>query len=298
MRRFVSNIFILGCAVQICLGAVWLVTHLGHSPSEVLGQLGALACACLASCFFLGMLGFTRGRTIFGALAMLTFPMALQCHMEAGPYSFMASLELLQVGLLLRFFHRNGAKERYFKGGLVAFLAITVLLVVMGIPVEKRELGENPRIGWPAVVASRVAWSSLNADYPAWPESWQEDIPLRKMRESSYYGDNMNRVLLPYMEEVYGTNAEGTGQIREMLLGMSAIAWDRNAKGIVKNIMWDLAGYTLSPAVVECQLAGMGYDSCTGVLYGRFLERTRCRVILCRRSQKSRQGSSSFPSRG
>ena len=289
MRKILEQILYIGFGIQICLGLLWMVPNMIGSPFRGESLFGVnpgwgmafflrllqVAFASYVAYRFLKKLGVAdRRKCVFGMLIMVTFPMTMQCHMSFGGYSLMSSLELLQFCLILDLWRSKKTKDKRKKAKVGLFCLLSLLLVAVGVPIEKKELGTDAQSSIHSVLVSRLAWSSLNETYPAWPQEWQEALPVWKVRDVSSYGDHINRVLLPYMEEVYGTDEAGSKQIQNILQQMAILALQRNTKGIVREICWDAVGYGISPVVLQLQLAGKGYDSCSGVNYANMLERT------------------------
>lgn len=270
------GVLIIGFCVQVVMGLIWMVLQFAGSlavgeslfcvqGSELLAHLQCLIQVVLAGYAaydFLGVVGLAareRKYRIGGALVMVTFPMAMQCHMSLGGESLLSSLLLLQTAMIIRLV-RNRKKATF--GGIV--LLMIAMLAVGFLQKEERPLIEK--------LGSRLAWSSLNEAYGSWPAEVQAVLPAAKVREATHYADGFSKVLVPYLEELYGSDAQGTQQVKDVIAEITRIGFARNTKGIVKEIAWDGLGYLISPVVVQLQLAGYGYDSCTGVLYDNMRE--------------------------
>lgn len=130
-----KGVLFIGISIQTVLGIVWMCRNFSHVPQfgeslfyiqvsrtlrcdEYTGILYPLflwivrrnhfvvygiqlAAAYAASCRFLGVfLPVKNRKTLWGGLALVTIPIALQCHMAILPCSFAASLLLLELSLL------------------------------------------------------------------------------------------------------------------------------------------------------------------------------------------------------
>ncbi len=278
------GVLMIGFCVQIVMGLIWMVLRFAGSlavgeslfciqGNELFAHLQCLVqllLAFFAAYHFLSVVGPEKGERSFrlgGTLVLVTFPMAMQCHMSLGGESLVSSLLLLQTAVLVRFLRKrkgNGAEAAGRRDLLCASLLMIILIVV--------GFGERSGSTVTARVGSRLAWSSLNENYAAWPEELRAVLPEAKVREATHYADNFSTVLVPYLNEIYGTDAQGRQKVEGALWDIALIALESNTKGIVKEIVWDGLGYLCSPVVVQLQLAGYGYDSCTGVLYDNMRE--------------------------
>lgn len=291
MKNKVERVLFVGFCGQICIGMLWMVLRFCGSlaASESLFSMGKnefvahvwcllqLLIAGFASYHLLKTLGISGKKwRICGVLAMLTFPMAMQCHLTLGTDSIVSSLLLLLFSAGIRCIH--GGKER--TRGQVGVIVLTVVLLagisVYEVGVNKASNTEYTKLEekWETSMVSRFAWSSLQTLYGTWPEEIKEVLPEQIVRETSYYADNVERVLLPCLQQTYGTDEQGSAQTSAVLQTITRIALESNTKGICREILWDMAGYGLSPIVVQLQLAGMGYDSYTGILYDHMGQRT------------------------
>ncbi|MBR1930486.1 MAG: hypothetical protein IJ833_03290 [Lachnospiraceae bacterium] len=291
LRRVMKGVLLIGFSVQIILGLLWMILNFPGSsmmteslfcmkvnPVTVCIQyVLQVLLAFGAARFFLREWGVQdKKRNIWAALVLLTFPMAMQCHLSVGAESLLGSVLLIQVGVLLKL-QKPGMEKREHKRAYANILLLSVLLIALGISAGMQEHGADyrgGRLGFASAMASRFAWSSLNETYNGWSEELKAVLPLSKTREITYYADNVYRVLLPTLEEAYGTEASGTRQVQEALWQLSKTALQGNTKGIVREISWDAAGYCLTPMVFLLQLVGKGYDSYSGILYDRMLQGT------------------------
>lgn len=119
---------------------------------------------------------------------------------------------------------------------------------------------EEPGHSIEAAVASRFAWPAIWNDQGSWTEDLRE-IVEDVLWETSYYPENM--ALLEFaLEERVGAEAAAAyyRQIAE-------VAWRNHASMIIRQMGWDVLGYTVTPVVFQLQLRGEAYDSYTGRNY-------------------------------
>lgn len=115
-------------------------------------------------------------------------------------------------------------------------------------------------------LASRTAWTSLYKSYVDMEGKDRKFIDYQTMVESAYEAIGIENILWPSLEEEYGTK-----EAERILTELSKVAW-RNGKGqIIKEIIWDMAGYVMPPVVLPMQLEGRAYDSYSGVNYLQIL---------------------------
>ncbi|MCM1194084.1 MAG: hypothetical protein NC123_19485 [Butyrivibrio sp.] len=323
VRLVIKNILFIGFTVQICLGLIWMAANFtkvqdftpvdtgvyplflrvaGRWPGLVyLLQLGA---AFYAGCRLLKSLGVSQKICLWGSLALLTLPMAMQCHMALLPYSFVASLAQLELSfawesaeegeksgegalwgslacfgaqcllwpeycipgavlplllLLRRLPGMLRKKERLFRGLLlvVCFAAVTAA----GWAAERSEEsagGGTP--GWNWLLAKRFGWPTIWADWGGAPE----ELGLTDSNEvwwGAYYPSYMDIYVKPGLETM--TPEAGAAVMKKMV----SRAWRIHYPMIVRQIGWDVLGYSVTPVILPLQLAGDAYDSCSGRNY-------------------------------
>ncbi len=119
---------------------------------------------------------------------------------------------------------------------------------------------EEPGRGIQAAMASRFAWPTIWYDQGSWTEDLREAVE-DVLWEASYYPENM-ALLQSALEERVGREA-AEAYYREM----AEVAWRNHAPMIIRQIGWDLLGYTVTPVIFQLQLRGEAYDSYTGRNY-------------------------------
>ncbi len=294
IRRVAEEVLFIGFCVQICIGIIWMVLHFSGSLTateslfSIAGNEPAAHVWCVCQLLFAGfaahhLLNTFEIRTpkwhICGMLALLTFPMAMQCHLSLSADSIVNSLLVLLFSEVIRWI-RGGSgtkKKLYLRVGILVL--ITVLLLGIGVTDRRQNSGDNAGersvyIELQTAMASRFAWSSLQELYGIWQEEIKETVPEQVARETSYYADNVERVLLPWLQQTCGMDEAGRSRISAVLYTISRTALENNTRDICREILWDAAGYGLSPIVLQFQLAGKGYDSYSGILYDNMLRHT------------------------
>lgn len=243
-----------------------------------------------------------RLRRIWYVLAFMTLPMAMQCHLALLPYSFVSSLLLLELsclreaaesgdGLDLRALAAAGAcwvglallLPEYGWLGFIP-LALTVLVrlirlrrnlrrlvlsvlliaafggIVAGTESLTKAEERAERTFW-FNMASRMSWPTIWLDSEGWSQDLRE-IASDVCWETGYTPDNMEKVLKPVIE-----TAVGQEMAQEYYREIALHAWNGRKTRIVRQIGWDMLIHGAPQAVLQLQLAGVGYDSCSGRNY-------------------------------
>lgn len=243
-----------------------------------------------------------RLKCIWCVLAFVSLPMAMQCHLALLPHSFVSSLFLLELGCLRRAMEcGDGLDLRAMTGagacwaGLVLLLpeyrwlgllpialAVAVRLkrlcgslrrlilcalliaafsgIVAGIGSLTKTEGDYERTFWFAM-ASRMSWPTIWQDSNGWSQDLRE-LAMDVCWETSYVPDNMDKVLKPVIEE-----AVGQAKAQEYYRQIALLAWNHRKTRIARQISWDVLIHGVPQAVLQFQLRGVGYDSCSGRNY-------------------------------
>lgn len=118
MRRHISavtgRIFFIGFSVQIVLGLLWMMRNV-TGMQHFVGAGMRLVLAFVANYILLSsVLVHTKKSSVFsvwGSLALLTYPLAMQCHVLAAGDSVTASITLLILAFAARVLHRFGQNK-------------------------------------------------------------------------------------------------------------------------------------------------------------------------------------------
>lgn len=268
-----KGMLFIGFSIQIVLGICWLgcnflqVQSFGEPESAlyrgVLALFGAnpailyalqLAAAFSAGFFFLQNLRPSKiGFALWRALALVTIPFGLQCHLALLPYSFMSSAFILFLLFLLKI-RRKGAVRP-----LLAALACAAALAGLSGAADP-DKWEMPGHSIEGALASRFAWPTLWKDFGRYGEEAQI-VPYEVAWNSTFHSGDM-RLFQESLESQAGVEAA-----RKCYLQMAEVAWDYHASMIIRQIGWDVLGYAVTPVIFPLQMAGEAYDSYTGRNY-------------------------------
>lgn len=317
------NILFIGFTLQICLGLIWMagnftklqdfapvtsgvypvLTRLAGRffPLVYLMQAGA---ALYAGCRLLRKLQAGARVCLWGSLALMTLPMAMQCHLALLPYSFVGSLELME----LSFFweadeEKDSAGLRPFAAILACYGAQCLLWPVYAIPgailplisllrklpgmFRSREglrRGLVSAVCFLAVAAAGFGfgcsgsggeggipqWRWMLAKRVCWPTLW---VDWSRILEEGILTEDVlwRSSYYPYsMEESLKPALEKAMSPEDgeaLVEKMTEYAWKIHSPMIIKQIGWDVLGYGVTPLILPLQLAGDAYDSCSGRNY-------------------------------
>jgi len=263
-------------------------------------QLGVAFYAAFLLLQAVGVRG--KWRLCYGSLAMVTVPMALQCHMAVLPDSLSASFWMLEwaYAIVCLGKQKDTSVSLIIKLCVVYLLGVALLpefwflgaLPVLAVMVRKGvELWKNGKkrhilrlvaVGYffmcgvifvanvgaverrstGSVMASRFAWSHAIEDYRHWPLEVQKCISPEDVLHIAGYADNVDRVLAEKLEACVGEE-----RAEELLLATAKASFERQTKQNAKEILWDVYGYVFAPWMLQNQLQGGGYESYSGRNY-------------------------------
>ncbi len=269
VKTILNRILYLGFGIQIILGVIWMCSNFALAP-DVMSVL-QLAFAFIARYSFTGiLLPGNKWKRVFVTMALLTVPFSMQCHMQSLFFSYLSSFfyflftDCYQVFRLKKGTENMGKKRR---GGAVSGLIISICAIAFVTGVQN---GASPVAGRDveARLASRMAWPTLWVDMEPWSEELRELLPSGIVWEAAFSPDGM-AVLFDKLEAEVGEEAA-----KDYYMEMAATAWSRRKPSILRQMAWDVLGYSVSPIVVPMQLRGEAYDSYTGTNYGLMMEHT------------------------
>lgn len=321
-----KGILWIGFSIQIVCGLIWMCFHFAQRQvfAPVSGGLYPvlmrvfdglpqalyllqLALACGAGYLFLKPIApAARPGRIWCVLALLTTPVAMQCHLALLPDSFAGSLFLLELYVcrnalnagegVLRELAKAGVCWILLAGLLPEYgwlgalpLSFVLLFGLLGKRIALRRFAqgvilaavlggligagrslweeENARPFWFSA-ASRFAWPTLWEDAPYWSEGLRAATGdvLWEAAGSPY---RMETLLRPAVE-----NERDDKTVRAYYREMVQTACGRHLPQIAKQIVWDALTYAAPLSVLRLQLSGRGYASCSGANYEQmFLHR-------------------------
>lgn len=111
-----------------------------------------------------------------------------------------------------------------------------------------------------AAMASRFAWPTIWVDCSNWTEELQE-ITRDVAWEASFAPGNMELIEKAIEENTAPETA------KSYYMQIAEVGWKFHAPMVIRQIGWDILGYTVTPVIMQLQLRGEAYDSYTGRNY-------------------------------
>lgn len=326
--KVIQGVIFIGFSIQTAFGLAWMgcnIVHLQDFAEVSTGIYGGavrllgkaypvmyvlqLFAACYAGQRLISRLwghGQSKIRdrlsALWGSLALMALPMAMQCHMALLPYSLVCSAGLLQLSFCCELFEPGGTLEfapfagilsccfvqvlllpEYIFLGIVP-VAVTLLLKRKGIAGAKARLkvllfGAAAAAGvyalclWNAGQGtendiSGIEWTLVKRI--CWPTLWVDyggmpdkiTVASDVVWESAYYPGNMDRIFKPAIEA-----AVSAGEAKPLLAEAAAKSWAMHYPMVVRQIGWDVLGYCVTPVILQLQLSGDAYESYSGRNY-------------------------------
>lgn len=318
-----KGILFAGYSVQIALGLAWMcmnfieVQQFGQPQGFLyplfLGAFGRvpqilyLLQLCLAgfSAYMLLKPVFPEGRLwrVWFVLALMTMPMAMQCHLALLPYSFASSLLMLKLSCLREAMSvERGFGLQAFAGAGVCWIGLALLLPEYGwlglLPLAFTLLLRLPHLcrslrrlaysvllmaAFSGIVAGignltgeekeyeRTFWFSM-ASRMAWPTVWEDSSRWsQELLELLPWEMILETSYMPgNMENILQPTLEtavGEEKAQEYYREMAENAYRLRKTWIVRRIGWDALIYAAPQVVLQEQLKGRGYDSYSGRNY-------------------------------
>lgn len=318
------GILFIGFSIQIVLGLIWMCfnfAHLqefeqasgilyrglrrltgGHYRILYVLQLGAGYYA--AHRFLQRLYPVRRCWNIWGSLALLTFPMAMQCHLAVSPYSLVSSLVLLELSASLDVVRKkeDGIVREFVRGGffwlLLALLlpeyfilgAVPLALALLfRLPVLVRQLyrlgltlavlaafggmiaGINTLAGETEYLSGRETIAFSLFDRMAWPTLWPDSADWPEEVRAVVGDDAWTTSQYPdNMQSILRPIMQESfddAQAVKYYLEMAAYSWKRHTPLIIRQIGGDALGYVVTPLILPMQLRGEAYASYSGRNY-------------------------------
>ena len=123
-------------------------------------------------------------------------------------------------------------------------------------------------------LTQRISWTSVLADYGDWPGQIIDNVDWDIMISAAQYADGMDRFFFPAVEQLVADQIITRQQVREAYFTMMADALRWHGPAVIKELLWDVVGYGVSPVSLQSFLEGRGYDTYSSTNYDIFLERT------------------------
>ena len=322
MKKAAENILFIGFSIQIVFGLIWMcfnfaqVQEFGPVQRGLYSLLLKLLSRVPQVLYLLQLLlAYAAGNILLKpicpsglfkrtwyVLALLTFPMAMQCHLALLPYSFVSSLGLLELSYCREAMNaEKGVALPCLAKGAACWLVLAWLLPeygwLGGVPLVLTVLirlpefrGSLRQLAYSIILIAafggilmgidsftrtedeyrRSFWFSM-ASRMAWPTIWNDskawNEELRSVTdpvrwEVSSRPHNMERLLQPAIEDTFGEV-----QAQDYYRDIAEAAWNWHKSMIIRQMGWDALTYAVPEAVLQRQLAGEGYDSYSGRNY-------------------------------
>lgn len=280
VRMVLKGMLFIGFSIQIVLGVCWICGNFGQvqdfgAPESalyrgILWLVGenpmVLYSLQLLIAFFAGFLFLQKlwpAGIVFAlwrGLALLTFPFALQCHLALQPHSLMGSAFLLLLLAVLQI------RRKQMAGPMLAAFGCAAIFAGLSGAVDS-DRRESAGYSIEGALASRFAWPTLWNDFDGYGAALQI-VPKSVVWEASFSPDNM---------KLFQENLEsqvGTETARNYYLQMAKAGWQYHGPMVIRQIGWDVLGYTVTPIIFPLQMAGEAYDSYSGRNYEIMRENT------------------------
>lgn len=323
-----KNMLCIGFGIQIILGVIWMYFNLLHlqvysgQGSGLFLQLAPLltkvypavyllqSAAAIAAGYYLFRCLFPAGgkrKACFGALALFTFPMGMQCHLAIAPFSLVSSLTLVMLSCLTSVLREKTPSRKCFAAGCLCWVGMSFLLpVYFGVGLAMivcyfviSLFQKERRRGLGACLVMAAAFCGLilsvnalalkeqmipDAEQRAyslcsrmsWPtlmpdhERWPAELNTvveGDIWEISLFADRLEAEFRPLVTGTFGKQ-----KAAEYYRFIAADSWNRHKKLIARQIVGDFAAYTVTPVILPVQLEGKAYASYSGRNYEFFLE--------------------------
>lgn len=264
-----SRIIFIGFSIQIVLGILWMCNAFTgfDGPGEGIVCVGAVILISAAVWFMKGSVC-EKGplcSCLFTVLAVVTFPFVMQCLVKPDVRVLTTAVLLFGLGGICRM-RDTGTSAEGHRCLKKVCVVVCFWLIAGGLVVGTDTL----RNGWTPIATratERIAWSTLYDDYSRLSEETRGKFSYLRMIEGSYEATGMREIFVPHLVKKLGEE-----EAQKVLGELRQVAWADCKGQIVKEIIWDTAGYAVSPVVVQLQLAGRAYDSYTGVNYRELLQ--------------------------
>lgn len=319
-----KGILLTGFGIQIILGLIWMCFNFPHlqefsQPSGILyrgltglagERYGILYALQLGLGFWagyrlLGSLGAAgRARRLGGSLALLTFPMAMQCHLAVSPYSLVSSLLLLELSGTLTAVRKEERAVRELALAGVCWLLLALLLpeyfilgaapivlaLLFGLPaLRKRPVGlwrglllfaafggvivgiqtlageEDYLPDRESVAFSLCSRMTWPTAFPDFPD-WPEEVQEVVGDTTAWEVSRYPDNMQTILRPIMKENFDDA-QAAEYYLEMAAFSLKRHTPMVIRQTGGDFVSYLVTPLILPMQLRGETYASYSGRNY-------------------------------
>ncbi|MBR1772208.1 MAG: hypothetical protein IJ747_09295 [Lachnospiraceae bacterium] len=260
LSAVIRRVIFIGFGIQMALGILWMCNAFADMDSfgegiVCVGQMLLLA----GSVYFVLSAYRQEGERVsdarmrvFATGAVVTFPMVLQTLLQPDLRMPAAACLLAVCGCL-----RRGEQARR-KWRLPAVILLCAGLLCGGLREPHTDL--LTRLG------SRVLWTTMYINYDRLPQEIRDVMDYEQMAEGTYEATGIEHIFLPSLE-----SSVGKAESRVILKQMMSYALEFYRKRILKEIIWDEAGYLAAPVILPLQMAGRAYESYAGWNYRQVL---------------------------
>ncbi len=244
---------------------------------------------------------------VWGSLALLTFPMAMQCHLAVLPESIVASCLLLELAFALQallsgqrlsgasFFKvlvcwltTALAQPEYLYLGAIPVVVLFVFGVVKAWKSHWKSIVNYVLLimAFAGMITGMHSLTQVDGYYGRTHQSLNLSLASRCVWrfvhiDYDYWPEDVKAQFTPEeirtvdyyadnVERIVGRTLErtlGVERTEEVFGGIAKHAWTYHKENIIHDTVWDAIGYTVSPLVVQRQFTGKVYDSYSGRNY-------------------------------
>ncbi|MBQ8822331.1 MAG: hypothetical protein IJZ82_06785 [Lachnospiraceae bacterium] len=262
LREIIKYVLLLGVIIQSIFGIGIIVLWLSGSQSLWNGVKSVLGVCvgALLSYLFLRVCceGKEQKMYLWGSAGIVSVPIVLHTCLDGGweLFRFAGVCSVILICL-------KGRKHLKQKGQRVVVSTLAILLVIAmslagsGAP--------SLAAGW----MSRCSFPFLHKDVYNITPQLRERLDFDKLWEATCSTEGLYTIFYPSLIERYGSREAAD----EVCLELAKYCAQKNTKGAIGNLLWDVAAYHFPMLVSEIQLQGKGYDAITAVNYDDFTQR-------------------------
>ena len=250
-------------SLQIALGMLWAAfeTVKTRNIAALIVFIAAAAFVCLV---FYGIFPTVR-ESVFAALSLLTMPMIIHIFWwdeESVRSIFYPGVMLLFLFILWIFYM---GKRRLFAGTIAAIIVLS-LLTAAASGISATDIERRIRQS----IFARIAYIKLDesVEETFGNKEWLENTEYKEYvyfaTKRVVYADELKPEFCSDLEEKFGT-----GVADKVYDTIEREAISQRLPRIVKETLWDVTGYLISPPVVLKQSGNFGYENLSGRNYDR-----------------------------
>lgn len=290
-----------------------LIEKLFHVPFFEIMYVLQLTYGACASHRFLQSIHRSKGFWgVWGSLAMLTVPMAMQCHMAILPHSLTGSCILMELSFVFDAIRKGAPKAAQLMKACAFWLAAALLmpeyLYLGALPVlfvfmlDAAKLWKDRKISivynlilvcaFTGLILGAQSLSQVEGSYGKMHRSIPSALVCRMAWTClgeiySYWPEELKECMdsekitecITYadnMVKVFGPTIEqyvGVERAEEIYVEVAQAAWQVYRQKVKREILLDAVAYTVSPVALQLQLEGRAYESYSARNYEVMRER-------------------------